>query len=130
MSFLGVIEFSRIAPGHVASSRSATAIGVSGMEKHSGTCRLILCCCSPGRVIEPVRSRCLGIRVPLPSTSEVVSMLGRIAKKEQITLPSEFAARIAAASGCNARKAVLMLEACRVASVSQFHTCFAFSSAC
>ena len=41
------------------------------MEKCSKTCRLILCCESPSRVIDPVRSRCLGIRVAAPNPAEV-----------------------------------------------------------
>ena len=41
------------------------------MEKYMSTCRLILCCNSTSKVIGPIRSRCLAIRVPLPSTEEV-----------------------------------------------------------
>lgn len=40
------------------------------MEKYMGTCRLILCSTSTSKVIGPIRSRCLAIRVPLPSTEE------------------------------------------------------------
>lgn len=41
------------------------------MEKYTATCRLILCSTSTSKVIGPIRSRCLAIRVPLPSTEEV-----------------------------------------------------------
>lgn len=41
------------------------------MEKYSSSCRIILCCNSPSKVIEPVRSRCLGIRIPAPSEEQV-----------------------------------------------------------
>lgn len=41
------------------------------MEKYMATCRLILCSTSTSKVIGPIRSRCLAIRVPLPSTEEV-----------------------------------------------------------
>lgn len=41
------------------------------MEKYMATCRLILCCNSTCKVIEPVRSRCLMVRVPAPSVEEV-----------------------------------------------------------
>jgi DNA polymerase III delta prime subunit len=37
------------------------------MEKYSAGCRLILSCNSACRVIEPVRSRCMPVRVPAPS---------------------------------------------------------------
>ena len=41
------------------------------MEKYTATCRLILCCNSTSKVIDPIRSRCLGIRVPAPTLDEV-----------------------------------------------------------
>lgn len=41
------------------------------MEKYMSTCRLILCCNSTSKVISPIRSRCLAVRVPLPSVEEV-----------------------------------------------------------
>eukprot|EP01027_Heterolobosea_sp_BB2_P016213 GEZU01023104.1.p1 GENE.GEZU01023104.1~~GEZU01023104.1.p1 ORF type:complete len:442 (-),score=75.48 GEZU01023104.1:121-1368(-) len=43
------------------------------MEKYMGTCRMILCATSTSKVIEPVRSRCLLIRVPAPTHEEVCS---------------------------------------------------------
>lgn len=86
------------------------------MEKYTATCRLILIATSPSKVIEPVRSRCLGIRVALPSQPEVMAVLASIAEKEKFTLPLAVAARIAAASGRNVRRAVLMLESAKVSS--------------
>lgn len=41
------------------------------MERYMFTCRLILCCNSTSKVIGPIRSRCLAVRVPLPSVEEV-----------------------------------------------------------
>ena len=41
------------------------------MEKYMSTCRLILCCNSTSKVIPPIRSRCLAIRVPAPSIDDV-----------------------------------------------------------
>lgn len=52
-------------------SRQAQAALRRTMEKYASTCRLILCCNNQSKVIEPVRSRCLGIRVPAPSHDEV-----------------------------------------------------------
>lgn len=52
-------------------TRPAQAALRRTMEKYSGSCRLILCCNNPSRVIDPVRSRCLGIRVGAPSVDEV-----------------------------------------------------------
>jgi len=52
-------------------SRQAQAALRRTMEKYASTCRLILCCNSQSKVIEPVRSRCLGIRVAAPSVEDV-----------------------------------------------------------
>jgi replication factor C subunit 3/5 len=52
-------------------SRQAQAALRRTMEKYSTSCRLILCCNSQSKVIEPVRSRCLGIRVAAPTVIEV-----------------------------------------------------------
>lgn len=41
------------------------------MERYAQTCRLILVCNAAAKVMEPVRSRCLGIRVPSPSHEDV-----------------------------------------------------------
>jgi len=52
-------------------SRQAQAALRRTMEKYASSCRLILCCNSQSKVIEPVRSRCLGIRVAAPTEDEV-----------------------------------------------------------
>jgi replication factor C subunit 3/5 len=52
-------------------SRQAQAALRRTMEKYTATCRLILCCNNASRVIEPVRSRCLGIRIAAPTHDEV-----------------------------------------------------------
>ena len=74
------------------------------MEKYTATCRLILVATSPSKVIEPLRSRCLGIRVPLPQNPELFSVLTSVAKKENISLPMPVAAKIGQASGRNVRR--------------------------
>ena len=58
-------------------TRPAQAALRRTMEKYSGSCRLILCCNNPSRVIDPVRSRCLGVRVGSPGVDEVSSFLER-----------------------------------------------------
>ena len=41
------------------------------MEKYMANCRYILVCNSTNKVIGPLRSRCLGIRVSAPTHTEV-----------------------------------------------------------
>ncbi|XP_011499641.1 PREDICTED: replication factor C subunit 3 [Ceratosolen solmsi marchali] len=84
------------------------------MEKYVGTCRLILCTNSISRVLPAIKSRCLAIRVPAPKIDDIKSILHYVAKRESLNLPDELATRVAEMSGRNLRRAVLMLEACRV----------------
>jgi len=84
------------------------------MEKYSAACRLVLCCNNASRVIEPVRSRCLCVRVSAPTSAEICDVLMAVAKKESLDLPSALASRIAATSGRDLRRALLALEVARV----------------
>ena len=96
-------------------SRQAQAGLRRTMEKSSSACRLVMICTNPSKVIDPIRSRCLGIRIAAPSEEEVVGVLHEVCEKERLTLPDELAARIAKASGRNLRRAILALEECKVA---------------
>ncbi|KAJ8688481.1 hypothetical protein QAD02_024276 [Eretmocerus hayati] len=84
------------------------------MEKYVATCRIILCTNSTSRVLPAIRSRCLGIRIPAPTEEEIKSILFYVAKKELLDLPEKLAARIANSCDRNLRRAILMLEACKV----------------
>jgi replication factor C subunit 3/5 len=74
----------------------------------------VLVCNSPSKIIEPVRSRCLGIRIPAPTNDEIATVLMQTAKKESITCPPEFAMKLSVQSDRNLRRALLMLEASRM----------------
>jgi hypothetical protein len=43
--------------------------------RYTATCRIILICNSSSKIIAPVRSRCLGIRVPAPAHEDVCAAL-------------------------------------------------------
>lgn len=85
------------------------------MEKYSSQCRIVLLCTSPSKIIEPVRSRCLALRVPAPSPAALAALLRHTAAKESCSCPAALADRISTASERNARRALLMLEAARAA---------------
>jgi len=86
------------------------------MEKFSQQCRIILICNSPSKIIEPVRSRCLGVRVPAASLEEIAQLLLSTASKEKCQCPEELTKRIATSCDRNLRRALLMLEASKVQS--------------
>eukprot|EP00742_Colponemidia_sp_Colp-10_P007428 GILJ01007998.1.p1 GENE.GILJ01007998.1~~GILJ01007998.1.p1 ORF type:complete len:365 (-),score=49.20 GILJ01007998.1:159-1139(-) len=94
-------------------SREAQAALRRTMEKYMSACRLVLVCQSPSKVIAPVRSRCLGIRVAAPTHEEIVTVLHQVSKQEGMVCPDKLAQRIAVASDRNLRRALLMLEACK-----------------
>lgn len=50
----------------------------------------------------------------MSSCAQICGILAKVAKKEGLQLPEALATRIAQASERNLRKAILMLEACRV----------------
>jgi len=76
-----------------------------------GNLRIIICCNATSKLIAPIRSRCLLVRVPAPSVEDVCAILDKVAQRERIQLPEAFAKRIAITSDRNLRRALLMLEA-------------------
>jgi replication factor C subunit 3/5 len=87
-------------------SKEAQAALRRTMEKYTATCRLILVATSLSKVIEPVRSRCLGVRVPAPSQPEIMAILRNVAAAEKVALPEQVAAKIAMQSLRNVRRCV------------------------
>jgi replication factor C subunit 3/5 len=87
------------------------------MEKFISKCRLVLVCNSTSRLIAPLRSRCLGIRVPGVADADVARVLGAVARAENLQPPpsAAFCAGVCRAAGGNLRRAVLALEAARMA---------------
>ncbi|MEW5320349.1 MAG: hypothetical protein WDW38_011427 [Sanguina aurantia] len=84
------------------------------MEKYAAACRLVMVCSNVSKVMEPVRSRCLCVRVSAPSDSEVCDVLQHVARKESVVLPPTFLARVVEHSNRNLRRALLTLEVSRV----------------
>lgn len=84
------------------------------MEKYAANCRYILCCNSVSKVLAPIRSRCLAIRVAAPLREEIAGILQHVAKKESIRAPPELLELLAGECGRNLRRAILQLETVRV----------------
>lgn len=81
------------------------------MEKYTSSCRLILICECLSKVIEPIRSRCLPIRIGAPTETEMMLIFQQISLKENIKLPDKVSYDIALNSKRNLRRGILMLEA-------------------
>ncbi|CAG8467817.1 8316_t:CDS:10 [Paraglomus occultum] len=91
-------------------SREAQASLRRTMEKYMKNLRIILCCNSTSKVIAPIRSRCLLVRVPAPTNDQIVHVLKDILKKENVNLSEPLITRVAEHSHGNLRKAILSLE--------------------
>ncbi|KAJ3274330.1 Subunit of heteropentameric Replication factor C (RF-C) [Terramyces sp. JEL0728] len=91
-------------------SRNAQAALRRTMEKYMANLRVILCCNVTSKIIAPIRSRCMMLRIPCPSDETVVNVLESCAKSEKINLPPQLAKRIAQSCEGNLRKALLMFE--------------------
>jgi replication factor C subunit 3/5 len=67
-------------------SYSAQASLRRTMEKYADTCKFIFICDQLSKIIEPLRSRCLLIRVPLPSDIQIIETITQISLLENIKL--------------------------------------------
>ena len=54
------------------------------MEKYMKNCRMILLCTHVHKLIDPIRSRCLNIRVPAPDQATITQILTDIGKAESV----------------------------------------------
>jgi len=97
-------------------SRDAQAALRRTMEKYMSNMRIILCANSTSRLIAPIKSRCLLVRVAAPSSDEMAEVLHHVAKKEGFDLPDERAIEIVEDANGNLRKAILVLEALKMQS--------------
>lgn len=84
------------------------------MELYMRSCRMILCCNSSAHVIPALQSRCLNIRIAAPTVPEISKVLQKVATAEKWNLPPKLAAMIAKKSNRNLRRALLMLETCKI----------------
>jgi len=80
------------------------------MEKYADTCRFILSCKQLTKILEPIKSRCLMIRLPSPSDSDIMKLLMTISVKENKFLKIEEYDEIIVNSNSNIKLALINLE--------------------
>jgi len=80
------------------------------MERYMKTCRIILCTDSASKIIPPLRSRCLPLRIGAPSAMDVQQVLQKVASAEGVKLAPELAGKIAEKAGRDMRRAILLME--------------------
>lgn len=80
------------------------------MEKYYKTCKFILCSYQLSKIIEPLRSRCLNIRIPCPSNISILEILLNIIFKENININLELCFTIIKKAKGNIKIAIWMLE--------------------
>ena len=56
------------------------------MEKYSNTCKFILISDQLSKIIEPIRSRCILLRIPLPTNVQILEILLHICNNEKIKI--------------------------------------------
>jgi replication factor C subunit 3/5 len=80
------------------------------MEKYSSTCRFVMWCRSLSKVIEPLKSRCICIKVEPPNDEELFAQIYLIGQQEKINLSINSYHNIVKKSENNVKKALWMLE--------------------
>ena len=80
------------------------------LEKYSDTCKFILVSDQLSKIIEPLRSRCIMLRVPLPDNTEIINKLLYISFKEKFNISFNKITEIVNKSDNKINIAVWLLE--------------------
>ena len=80
------------------------------MEKYSDTCKFIFICDQLSKIIEPIRSRCILLRIPLPTNQDILQTLLKISYYENIKISSNKLYEIIVNSENKINHAIWLLE--------------------
>lgn len=80
------------------------------MEKYTKTCRFIISCNSISKIIEPLKSRCICIRVPQPTETDITATLLKICYYEKKYIDFKNLCNIINVSKKNIKNAILILD--------------------
>jgi replication factor C subunit 3/5 len=80
------------------------------MEKYSNTCKFILISDQLSKIIEPIRSRCIIIRIPLPNKLQILESILYICYNEKIKISNKKIFEIINKSNNKINHAIWLLE--------------------
>jgi replication factor C small subunit len=81
------------------------------MENYTNTCRFIMSCNYSSSIIDPIQSRCVVFRFKLLEKKDVISVIKKIAIKENLKLTDEALEALYDSSEGDCRKAINLLQA-------------------
>ena len=74
------------------------------------TCRMILVCKNIHKLIAPIRSRCINIRIPAPTHEQIYSILHNICKDNYFDIEANHLNKIIKESDRNMKNAISELQ--------------------
>lgn len=80
------------------------------MEKYSSNVRIVLLSSSSSRILRPIRSRCLQIRLETPNTRDLLRIVSTVVSVENLKYGEDVLAKIVRSSKGNIRTALLLAE--------------------
>ena len=80
------------------------------MEKYSSTCRFLILCDAISKVIEPLKSRCVCVKICSPSNQDIIKTLLKISLNENINISLYDLNKIITRSNNNIKHAIWLLE--------------------
>ena len=80
------------------------------MEKYYKTCRFILCANNTSKIIEPILSRCLNIRIPVPTYEEMKNLIYYITIRENKLITKNKINDIIEQGGLNIKNTLWILQ--------------------
>lgn len=80
------------------------------MEKHSSTCRFILSCNYPSKIIEPIQSRCALFKLSPLTEEDIRTRLEHVAEEEDLEITEDGYETLTYVSEGDMRKAINLLQ--------------------
>jgi replication factor C subunit 3/5 len=80
------------------------------MEKYSSTCRFIMLCNAISKIIDPLKSRCVCVRIASPTSKQIIETVMKIAHNENIDISLQNLRKITCIAKNNIKHTIWLLE--------------------